>query len=123
MICEKCGCGNPDSVVYCRNCSNKLPPATGQWERGIDGQEQLSFQKWYDVEADIPPKYKPLGMASWIGYCIVFALPCIGLIAVLICAFGSGSNINLKNYARARLCLVGIYIGIFLIFSVLLRMT
>lgn len=69
----------------------------------------------------IQTKYKPLSpWATW-GLMILFAIPVIGLIALIIFAF-TGENVNRKNFARG-FAIASIIIGImmtilFTIFSV-----
>lgn len=45
---------------------------------------------------------KPIGTAGYIGFAVLFALPLVGLISVLVFAFGS-RNENRRNLARAAL--------------------
>lgn len=66
----------------------------------------------------LPSQYRPMGAWSYFGYSILFALPLIGFIALLVCAFSS-SNIVRRSYARSYFCglvivliVVGIAVGI-----------
>lgn len=45
--------------------------------------------------------YSPIGMFGFIGYQILFSIPCIGFIAICLLAFGGTKNINVRNIARA----------------------
>lgn len=51
----------------------------------------------------IPEEYTPISMWGYFGYELLFSIPCIGFIALLVCAFG-GKNINVKNFARSYFC-------------------
>lgn len=68
---------------------------------------------------NLPEEYRPISMWGYFGYTLLFSIPCIGLIALLIFAFGGTKNINLRNYARSYFCLIilGVIIGI--IFTIL----
>ena len=49
--------------------------------------------------------YSPIGVGGYIGYFILFSLPCIGFIMMIVLSFGGTKNINLKNLSRAFLIL------------------
>lgn len=46
---------------------------------------------------------QPISMWGYLGYQLLFALPCIGFIFVLVFSF-AGKSIHLKNFARSYLC-------------------
>lgn len=54
---------------------------------------------------NLPEEYRPISMWGYFGYTLLFSIPCVGLIALLIFAFGGTRNINLRNYARSYFCL------------------
>lgn len=67
--------------------------------------------------------YTPISMWGYFGYQLLFAIPCAGLICIIIFAFGGTRNINLRNFARSYFCLfiIGIvFYVIFALFAVLL---
>jgi uncharacterized integral membrane protein len=43
-------------------------------------------------------------MWGYFGYEILFSIPCVGLILLLVFAFGGTRNVNLKNFARSYFC-------------------
>jgi len=53
--------------------------------------------------AKLPEKYRPMGAWKYFWYSVLFALPIIGFISLLVCAF-SGSNICRRSYARSFFC-------------------
>ena len=55
-------------------------------------------------ESMLPDEYKPISMWGYFGYDILFAIPCIGIILLLVFAFGGTQNKNLRNYARSFFC-------------------
>ncbi len=67
----------------------------------------------------IPEEYKPLSPWAYIGYQLLFALPCIWIIMLFVFAFGSNTNVNLKNFARSYLFVYLIAIGISVILFIL----
>lgn len=64
---------------------------------------------------EIPEEYKPISMWGYFGYELLFSIPCVGFIALLICAFGS-KNVNVKNFARSYFCYMIIAAIIFALF-------
>lgn len=45
--------------------------------------------------------YTPVSMWGYLGYQLLFSIPCIGLILALVFAFGGTKNIHTRNLARA----------------------
>jgi len=76
-------------------------------------QQQPSYQQNDGLD------YKPIGMWGYLGYEILFALPCIGFILLLVFSFGGTKNVNVRNFARSYFCLfiialvLGVIIGAF----------
>lgn len=74
-----------------------------------------------DMEKDqIPEEYKPISMWGYFGYEILFSIPLIGLILLLVFAFGGARNKNLKNFARSYFCfyiLVAVLIFLFILMA------
>jgi hypothetical protein len=59
-----------------------------------------------------------LSTVEWIGTLIVLIVPLVGLIVYFVWAFGSGGNLNRRNFCRAALIMTAISIVLGLIFSV-----
>ena len=53
--------------------------------------------------------YTPISMWGYFGYQILFAIPIVGLILAIVWSFGA-HNINLRNFARSRFCIMIILI-------------
>ncbi len=62
------------------------------------------MNKKMDEQKNIPEEYQPISMWGYFGYEILFSIPCVGIIALLIFAFGGTKNQNLKNFARSYFC-------------------
>jgi hypothetical protein len=48
----------------------------------------------------------------------VLIVPIVGLVLYFVWAFGTGGNLNRRNYCRASLIMMAISIGLSIIFSV-----
>ena len=69
--------------------------------------------------SNIPEEYKPISMWGYFGYEILFSIPCVGLILLLVYAFGGTKNVNLKNFARSYFCfLIIVAVIMFILVSV-----
>lgn len=70
-----------------------------------------------EEQKNIPEEYQPISMWGYFGYEILFSIPCVGIIALLIFAFGGTKNQNLKNFARSYFCFM---IVVFMLYFVLI---
>ena len=61
--------------------------------------------------------YKPLGMWSYFGFDVLFAIPFVGWILLIIFSVGGTSNINLRNYARSKFCALIILVVLVILLS------
>lgn len=55
---------------------------------------------------NIPEEYRPISMWGYFGYELLFSIPCIGLIIIIVFAFGGNQNINVRNFARSQFCIL-----------------
>ena len=67
----------------------------------------------------IPEEYQPLTIGKFIGFQILFAIPCVGLILAIVFACGAVKNKNLVNWARAQLIILGVVIAIYVLLMIL----
>lgn len=67
-------------------------------------------------QAGLPVGSEPLTVGQYIGMFLLLMIPLVNIVLLFVWAFGSGVNLNRKNYARASL-IFGIIS--FIIFSLL----
>jgi len=60
---------------------------------------------------------EPIGMWGYFGYEILFGLPVIGWIVLIIMAIGA-RNVNVKNFARSKFCVLIIWLIICAIIAI-----
>ena len=53
----------------------------------------------------LPKKYRPLGAWGYFWYSVLFAIPVVGLIALIVCSVRD-KNICLRGYARSYWCAI-----------------
>lgn len=66
----------------------------------------------------IPEEYTPISAWGYVGYSLLFAIPIVGFICLLVFAI-SGSNKNVKNYARSYFCMILIEIVLCVIIAII----
>lgn len=71
----------------------------------------------------IPEEYRPISMWGYFGYQLLFAIPCIGLIMLIIFSLGGTQNKNLRNFARSYFCLLIILVILGIILGAVLAAT
>lgn len=120
MFCTNCGTENNNGETNCKNCGAPLGGADNnaafnngsyaynQQGTGTYGNQNQPYPN-NNVgfnESMIPEEYRPISMWGYFGYQILFALPCVGLILLLVFSFGGTKNKNLKNFARSYFCVL-----------------
>lgn len=84
-----------------------------------ENKRNVSYERWALMENNnqnynITEEYRPVSMWGFLGYRILFALPCVGFILILVFSFGATKNLTIRNFARSYLCflLLLVIIGI-----------
>lgn len=60
-----------------------------------------------------------MSIGQWIGTFLLTAIPLVGFILIILWAVGDGTNPNKKNWARASLILMAIFLVLGILFFVL----
>ncbi len=135
MKCIKCGAENEQNSKFCFRCGASMTGQTMQngaqkMNGTVNGQippyTNTGIGNMYyhrpigQVIPDYNPNfdYRPLGMWSYFGYEILFAIPLIGFIFLLIYSLGGTRNINLRNYAQSKFCVVVIIAVLFFMMAI-----
>lgn len=125
MFCTNCGTDNNNGETNCKNCGAPLAGADNnaafnngsyaynQQGAGTYGNQPYMNNNMGFDENSIPEEYRPISMWGYFGYQILFAIPCVGLIMLLVFVFGGTKNKNLKNFARSYFCML--IIGVILV--------
>lgn len=123
MKCSNCGKENAPGVRFCAECGTVMPEETAQQtQQSQQPMQAPPVQSYTQPQANgtqnVSPEYKPISMWGYFGYEILFAIPCVGLILLLVFSFGGTQNQNLKNFARSYFCLLIVVVVLVLIFAI-----
>lgn len=72
-----------------------------------------------DFDSNIPEEYRPISMWGYLGYEILFSIPCVGFILLIVFSLGGTKNVNLRNFARSYFCVI-IIVAILLVLMTVL---
>lgn len=109
MNCPKCGAQLSAQNQFCPNCGARVEQSNGE-SRVVEtvpipgSYTNNMSQNGNGFAPQIPDEYRPLSMWAYLGYQILFSIPCVGFIVLLVFSFGGTKNINLRNFARSYLC-------------------
>lgn len=132
MNCKNCGEPLNDGDLFCTNCGakqeqepqpvvyNAVPAAEGNGHAGNGGAEQSGSFDGKPSEggnSGVPEAYKPISMWGYLGYQLLFSIPCVGFILLLFFSFGGTKNINVRNFARSFLCYMLLIFVLIMIFG------
>lgn len=90
-------------------------PAPQPYQQGYQqGYQQPTYNNAYQNQGASYGTDTAMSVGDWLITFIITAIPIIGIIMIFVWAFGSGGNLNRRNYARAALimALIGLVIGI-----------
>jgi len=63
---------------------------------------------------------EPMTVKQWLGTLALLLIPFANFVLMFVWAFGSGTNINKRNFFRAQLLLAAIIMGVYLLIFILL---
>lgn len=65
--------------------------------------------------SNLPEEYRPIRAWGYVGYSLLFSIPCVGFILLLVFSLGGTKNFNLRNYARSYFCMLLIVLIVWII--------
>lgn len=130
MFCPKCGTNVENGTKFCVSCGTDVTvtqqPVVQQTAPSY-AQPQQYTQNTYAPQPP-RPQYNtyqppdlnaPMRVGEYIVSFILIAIPIVNLIMLLVWTFGSTTNINKKNFAKAVLILTLIGIGLWIIIAII----
>lgn len=127
-FCTNCGASVPDDKNFCTECGSAVAAETPLRQQQAVPHVQTTpppVQPNYQYQAapsgDAEPakgsKYDPITTGGYIGIMLLMCIPIVGLILMIIWAFGGCKKVNKRNLARASLIMMAIGLVISLIMS------
>lgn len=121
-VCDICGREFDSRLAFCDACGTPVPECGGmQSSQEIPVIQEMPATKNAadeQVQDGALKTDEVVGLGTYFGLTVLFAIPVIGLIASFIVIFAS-KNKNIKNYAKATTIwlAISLVIGIFLVFA------
>jgi hypothetical protein len=128
MFCANCGSKLSEGAKFCGGCGAKTEPVHSAYTASVESapmrsspapsvntnpvQTAQSYQQTY--ASPQPTAYfgqmrdEPLRVGQYIGMFLLMCVPILNIILLFIWGFGSSTNLNKKNFARAALILCAI---------------
>ncbi len=128
QFCQYCGAGMEPNSTFCQACgksqSAQAAPAAPAQQAYTAPQQQYNTTPQYNpntaynagVQAALDA---PLKVGEYIGMFLLMCIPIVRFIMILIWGFGSSSNTNKKNFARAVMILFVIGLALSIVFGIL----
>ena len=144
-FCTECGATLADDKRFCTKCGTPVGAAAGeagkvQVENAAEQSAEVSqpVQSAHQKQtpppmqpvapvygADIAPakgsKYDPITTWGYIGIMLLMCIPVVGLILMLVWAFGGCKKVNKRNLARASLIMAAIGLIFSLVIGILFK--
>src|SRR5690554_5089162 len=90
------------------------------WERGGYMSEQVVHEGSTSVVKEVDEREKVVSVPSWLLYLIILSIPLVNIVMLFVWAFGSNTNKNKSNLAKASLILAVLYTILGIIASIMI---
>ena len=142
-FCTNCGATLPDDKNFCTECGSPVatvepametppvqtapppvqqtPPPTQTTPPPVQPVYQYSTAPAGETIPSKGSKYDPITTGGYIGIMLLMCIPVVGLILMIVWAFGGAKKINKRNLARASLIMMAIGFVLSLIFGFVIK--
>ena len=129
--CSKCGKPLKAGVKFCTSCGTAVKsgaPAKSAAAKPAASEKPAAAAKPVAHAKPAAPARvvapdattdEVITTLGWIGTLLVMIIPIVGLVLYFVWAFGTGGNLNRRNYCRASLIMMAIGIGLSIITAVM----
>jgi hypothetical protein len=118
--CENCGNELQAGMKFCTSCGAAVSASPVKKETR-QTEPAVIVQPVQQTAAEPTGQYAVISTLGWIGYFIVTAIPIVGIVMCFVWAFTDG-NLNRRNYFRAALIMMAVFIVLGIIFSAVITM-
>lgn len=123
-FCTNCGASIPDDKNFCTECGSSVAAGYNGTAAPQTPPPVYEYQNTAPAGETVPAKgskYDPITTGGYIGIGLLMCIPVVGLILMIIWAFGGCKKVNKRNLARASLIMMAIGLVFSLIFSFVLK--
>lgn len=72
-----------------------------------------------DSPVGVNPRTEAMSVKDWMITILIAAIPLIGFIMLFVWGFGSDTNVNKANWAKATLIWMAIFVGLYILIAVI----
>ena len=122
--CDSCGAALVEGAKFCKNCGREVsaaapasaPPPQQTYSPPVPPPQQT----YYQAPPQQPPYYpqqdtSPMTVGQFVATFLIQCIPIVGIIMLFVWAFGSDTNINRRNYARAMLIILAVGVALYIV--------
>lgn len=111
--CDSCGADLVEGAKFCKNCGREVSAAA-------PASAPPPQQTYYQAPPQQPPYYpqqdtSPMTVGQFVATFLIQCIPIVGIIMLFVWAFGSDTNINRRNYARAMLIILAVGVALYIV--------
>lgn len=111
--CDSCGAALVEGAKFCKNCGREVSAAA-------PASAPPPQQTYYQAPPQQPPYYpqqdtSPMTVGQFVATFLIQCIPIVGIIMLFVWAFGSDTNINRRNYARAMLIILAVGAALYIV--------
>lgn len=111
--CDSCGAALVEGAKFCKNCGREVSAAA-------PASAPPPQQTYYQAPPQQPPYYpqqdtSPMTVGQFVATFLIQCIPIVGIIMLFVWAFGSDTNINRRNYARAMLIILAVGVALYIV--------
>jgi len=119
--CNNCGAILSDEQGFCTECGSAVPsappPAPNTYISNSAPNNPASGIPGMDQAPPKGSKYEPITTKGYIGIMLLMCIPVVGIVLMIIWAFGGCKKVNKQAFARAALIMMAISLVLSLIFG------
>ena len=114
--CSNCGTPLKEGAKFCTSCGTAVK--SGASEKPAAPAKQATPATPARPAAPDAATDEVISTLGWLGTLLVLVIPIVGIVLYFVWAFGTGGNLNRRNYCRAALIMMAVSIVLSIIFGV-----
>lgn len=111
MLCNKCNSDIPENSFFCPVCGAYT---TNDFQQPNTNYDPSSATRYMNMNQVSKQDDEPVSVGMWLGIFLINLIPCIGclvyIILMFVWAFGNNTKKTLKNFAKAQLIILLVFV-------------